>query len=663
VRFLTIASFALAAVASASGTTRAQESKPFTTARGEWPSYTGDTRGSRYSPLDQISAKNFSSLEIAWRFKTDSMGVRPEFKLEGTPLMVNGVLYATGGTPRAVVALDAVTGAVKWTHREDEGERGAAAPRPLSGRGLAYWSDGRDERILYVTPGYRLIALDARTGNAIPSFGTNGAVDLKTDIDQTILPDLTTGEIGFQGAPVIGRDVAVIGAAFREGTAPRSMRNNKGYIRGFDVRSGKRLWIFHTIPQKGEAGYDTWLNGSAEYTGNTGVWSQATIDEELGLVYLPVESPTGDYYGGHRPGNNLYGESIVCLDLRTGSRKWYYQIVHHPIWDFDLPAAPILADITVNGRTLKAVAAPTKQGMLYVFDRVTGKPVWPIEEKPVEQGDVPGEWYAPTQPMPTKPAPYAKNGTSIDDLIDFTPELHAQAVTIASRYKLGPIFTPPVASKADGPLGTLARGPTNGGSNWPGGAYDPETHTVYIASSNAAAVVLGLVQPPKERSDMNWIAGSAAAGGRGGGLGGALAVQGLSIFKPPYGTISAINLDRGDIVWQVPHGETPDAVRNSEALKGMSIPRTGQPGFTVGTLVTKTLVIAGDAQVTTLPTRPRGAMLRAYDKATGAEVGSVLLPAPISGSPMTYAVNGKQYIVVAVSGGPYSGEYIALRLP
>ena len=644
----------------------AQTAKPtgFTTARGEWPSYTGDTRGSRYSPLDQISAGNFSTLEVAWRFKTDSLGPRPEFKLESTPLMVGGTLYTTAGTGRAVIALDAVTGALKWTHKEDEGPRGSAAPRQLSGRGLAYWTDGRDERILYVTPGYRLLALDAKTGSLVSSFGTSGAVDLKTDIDQEILPDITTGEIGFQGAPVVGRDVVVIGAAFREGTAPKSFKNNKGYIRGFDVRTGKRLWTFHTIPKKGEPGYDTWLNGSADPSGNTGVWSQVTIDEELGLVYLPVESPTGDYYGGHRPGNDLYGESLVCLDLKTGAKKWHYQLVHHPIWDFDIPAAPILADITVDGRAIKAVAQPTKQGILYVFDRVTGKPVWPIEEKPVEKGEVPGEWYSPTQPMPTKPAAYAKNGTSIDDLIDFTPELRAQAVQAASRYKLGPIFTPPVVSKADGPLGTLARGPTNGGSNWPGGAFDPETHTFYVASSNAAAVVLGLVQPTKDRSDMDWIAGSAAPAGRGGGLGGGgLSVQGLSIFKPPYGTITAINLDRGEIAWQVPHGETPDAVRNNEALKGLDIPRTGQAGFTVGTLVTKTLVIAGDPQVTTLTTRPRGAMLRAYDKKTGSEVGSVLLPAPISASPMTYSVGGKQYVVVAVSGGPYSGEFVALRLP
>ena len=654
---LKIASLALIVAASPLS---AQGAQPLTTSRGEWPSYGGDTRGSRYSPLDKISAANFSSLEVAWRFKTDSLGPRPEYKLESTPLVVGGVLYTTGGTNRAVVALDAVSGAQKWVHREDEGPRGAAAPRQLSGRGLAYWTDGREERILYVTPGYRLIALDAKTGARIPTFGVEGAVDLKTDIDQTILPDLITGEIGFQGAPVVGRDVIVVGAAFREGTAPKSFKNNKGYVRGFDVRTGKRLWTFHTIPQKGEPGYDSWLNGSAEYTGNTGVWSQVTIDEELGRVYLPVESPTGDYYGGHRPGNDLYGESLVCLDLRTGATQWHYQIVHHPIWDFDIPAAPILADIKVDGKTIKAVAVPTKQGILYTFDRLTGKPVWPIEEKPVEKGDVPGEWYSPTQPMPTKPPAYAKNGTSIDDLVDFTPELREQAVAIASRFKLGPIFTPPVVSKADGPLATLTRGPTNGGSNWPGGAFDPETHMFYVASSNAAPIALGLAQPSKDRSDMDWVLGIAPQpnGARVG-----LSVQGLPLFKPPYGTMTAINLDKGEIAWQVPHGETPDVVREHQALKGLTIPRTGQPGFIVGTLVTKTLVIAGDPQVTTLPTRPRGAMLRAYDKATGVEVGSVLLPAPISASPMTYAVNGRQYIVVAVSGGPYSGEFVALRLP
>jgi quinoprotein glucose dehydrogenase len=674
----------------------------------EWPTYGADLANTRYRPLDQINASNFSQLELAWSFKTDNLGTRPEFKLEGTPLMVNGVIYATGGTRRSVVALDAAFGEVLWVHGEHEGERAMAAPRQLSGRGLAWWTDGKEERILYVTPGYRLVALDAKTGVPVHGFGENGLVDLKLNDDQTIFPDLTTGEIGLQSAPVVAGNTVIIGASFREGMTPKSMRNNKGYVRGFDVRTGKRLWIFHTIPTKTEAGYDSWLNGSAEYTGNTGVWTQISVDEKRGLVYLPVESPTGDYYGGHRPGNDLYGESLVCVDLKTGERKWHYQLVHHPLWDMDISSAPILADITVNGQAIAAVAQPTKQGILYVFDRVTGKPVWPFEEKPAPNGDVPGEWYSPTQPIPSKPPAYARNGVSVDDLIDFTPALRDQAQTLIAKYKIGPVFTPPVESKSDGPLATLTLGTASGGTNWPGGSYDPETHTVYAYACNACVTPIGLVRAPKELSDMNYVAGTAGQeprmrtgpgensgadsvaaargggggggrGGRGGGRGaapagaappaggggggGGMTVQGLPLIKPPYATISAINLDRGEIVWQVAHGETPDAIRNNSALKGLDIPRTGQSGYNIGTLVTKSLVIAGDSLITTSPSGTRGAMLRAYDKTSGKEVGSVVMPAPQSGSPMTYMWNGKQYIVIAISGGAYSGEYRAYRLP
>jgi quinoprotein glucose dehydrogenase len=657
----------------------------------DWPTYAADLAGTRYRPLDQINASNFSKLEVAWRFKTDNLGNRPEYKLEGTPLMVNHRLYATAGSRRAVIALDPATGELLWVHGEREGARGAAAPRQLSGRGLAYWSDGKEERILYVTPGYRLIALDAKTGQAIAAFGDKGAVDLKMDDDQTFMPDITTGEIGFQSAPVIAKDTVIVGAAFREGMTPKSMRNNKGYVRGFDVRTGKRLWIFHTIPKKGEFGYDTWLKGSADYTGNTGMWTQLSVDEELGLAYLPIESPTGDFYGGHRPGNDLFGESLVCVDLRTGERKWHFQLVHHPLWDMDISSAPILADVTVDGKPRKVVAQPTKQGFLYVFDRITGKPIWPIEEKPVEQGNTPGEWYSPTQPFPTKPPAYSRNGVSIDDLIDFTPEMRERAKGIVSKYHLGPVFTPPGVSQIDGPLATLTLGTASGGTNWPGASYDPETHILYAFACNACLTPVGLVPSPKEISDMSYIAGTAgqkvqmrtgpgenagadapmpvrtraAAAGGGGGGGGyvPLNIDGIPLIKPPYGTITAINLDRGEIVWQIAHGETPDVVRNNAALKGLNIPRTGQSTYNVGTLITKALVIAGDGQVTTTEDHPRGAMLRAYDKATGKEVGAVYLPAPQSGSPMTYMVDGKQYIVVAVSGGAYSGEYIAFTLP
>jgi len=649
----------------------------------EWPSYAADLAGTRYRPLDQINASNFNDLEIAWRIKTDNFGDRPEYKLEGTPVMVNGVLYATAGSRRAVIALDPGTGELLWIHGEHEGKRGGAAPRQLSGRGLAYWSDGKEERILYVTPGYRLICLNAKTGVPVGGFGTGGFVDLKLNDDQDIFPDLTTGEIGIQSAPVVAGNTVIVGAAFREGMTPRSMRNNKGYVRGFDVRTGKRLWIFHTIPKKGEFGYDTWEKGSAEYTGNTGVWTQITVDEQLGLVYLPVESPTSDFYGGHRPGNNLFGESLVCVDLKTGERKWHFQLVHHPLWDMDISSAPILADITVDGKPVKAVAQPTKQGFLYAFDRVTGKPVWPIPEKPVEVGNVPGEWYSPTQPIPSKPPAYSRNGVSVDDLIDFTPALHDRAKEIAAKYHLGPVFTPPTASKLDGPLGTLSIGTASGGTNWPGGSYDPETHIAYLYACNSCVEPIGLVAAPKEVSDIAYIAGTAGhevsilrgpgenAGAdspkppkkRAGSEYVPMNVDGLPLMKPPYGTISAINLDTGEIIWQTAHGETPDVVRNYPALKGMNIPRTGQETYNIGTLITKTLVVAGEGHVTTTADHPRGAMLRAYDKKTGKEVGAVFMPAPQTGSPMTYMHNGKQYIVVAVSGGPYSGEYIAYALP
>jgi quinoprotein glucose dehydrogenase len=653
---------------------------------GEWRSYGGDLANTRYSPLDQITSENFSNLEVAWRFKTDSLGPRPEFKLESTPLMVNGRLYSTGGTRRAVVALDAATGELLWMHSQHEGARGQAAPRQLSGRGLAYWTDGKEERILYVTPGYRLVALDARTGHLVGGFGQNGIVDLKRDFDQEL--DLTTAPVGLHATPLVASDVVIVGAAFETGANPRSKTNVKGHIRGFDVRTGKRLWIFHTIPQPGEFGNETWLENSWTYTGNTGVWAQMSADEELGLAYLPVEMPTHDYYGGMRPGNNLFSESIVAVDLRTGRRRWHYQLVHHGIWDMDIPAAPILADITVNGGAIKALAQPTKQAFLYVLNRETGEPIWPIEERPVPRGDAPREWYSPTQPFPTKPPPYDGQGLSIDDLIDFTPELRAEAVKLVSRYRLGPIFTPPSVSRADGPIATLTMGAQAAASNWPGASYDPETHTVFVASQTSVAT-LGLMAPPPGRSDMPYFQGTVLTGARltggtgsnagpavpptpaaptstGGGEGGvssALTVQGLPLIKPPYSRITAIDLDKGEFRWQVPFGATPDAIRNHPALKELNLPPLGRPGNNSGTLVTKTLLIAGESNFGPTPQGQRGAMLRAFDKATGKEVGAVYMPAPQSGSPMTYMISGKQFVVVAISGGSYSGELLAFKLP
>jgi len=645
---------------------------------GEWRTYGGDLGNTHYSPLDQINASNFDKLEIAWRFSTRSLGPRPEFNLETTPLMANGVLYATAGTRRSVVALDAATGELLWTHSEKEGARGSAAPRQLSGRGLAYWTDGREERILYVTPGYRLVALNAKTGAPATTFGQNGIVDLKLEDDQQI--DLVTGEVGLHATPVVAGNTVIVGAAHRSGGVPRSKTNVKGYVRGFDARTGKRLWIFHTIPKPGEFGYNTWEKDSADYTGNAGVWGQISVDEELGIAYLPVELPTGDYYGGHRPGNGLFGESIVAVDLKTGQRKWHYQLVHHGIWDMDIPCAPILVDITVNGRVVKAVAQPTKQAFLYVLDRVTGQPIWPIEEKPVEKGAVPGEWYSPTQPFPTKPPGYDLQGFQLKDLIDFTPTLRAEAEKVASLYKLGPIFTPPVVSKVDGPLATLALGTAGGGTNWAGGSFDPETHTAYVFSQRSIST-LGLVPGDPSVTDEAYVQGTARTGIRtaaGAGAdaaadtrpaaareadgGAGLTVQGLPLVKPPYASISAIDLNRGEIRWQIAHGETPDNIRNHPALKGLTIPRTGRPGV-IGTLVTKTAVIAGERDFFTTPEGKRGAMLRAYDKATGKDAGAVFMPAGQTGTPMTYMLNGKQYIVVAIGGTGFEAEFIAFRLP
>src|SRR6059036_351618 len=482
------------------------------TANGEWPTYNADLKGTRYSPLDQINGSNFNKLEIAWRFKTDNLGPFPEYKLEGTPLMVKGVLYTTGGTRRSVVALDAKTGELIWAHSYREGKRAAVAPRQLSGRGVAYWTDGKgDDRVLYVTTGYRLIALNAKNGAMVNSFGKDGMVDLKVGAvkgnNEQI--DLETGEIGIHSTPIVVRDTVIIGSSMREGATVPTHNNTKGLVRAFDARTGKQLWRFNTMPGPGEFGNNTWENGSWAVNGNTGVWTQFTVDEELGMVYLPVETPTSDYYGGQRPGNNLYAESLVAVDLKTGQRKWHYQLVHHPIWNFDNSSAAILADINVGGRAVKAVALPHKVGWLYVFDRVTGQPVWPIDERPVPQSDVPGEKTSPTQPFPTRPPAYARQSIGIDDLINFTPELREQARQVVSRYRLGPMFLPGVMSKAEGPIAALTIGTTGGGTNWPGSSYDPETHTVYAQAANTGIAPIGLVEPPAGFSDIRYVAGTA----------------------------------------------------------------------------------------------------------------------------------------------------------
>jgi glucose dehydrogenase len=673
------------------------------TKNGDWPHYTADMKGSRYSPLDQINATNFNKLEVAWRFKTDNFGTFPEYKLEGTPLAIRGVLYTTAGTRRDVIALDGKTGEVIWVHSMREGKRAALSPRQLSGRGVSYWTDGRgDERIVYVTTGYRLVELNAKTGAPVQSFGKDGIVDLKLGAvkGKGEQIDLESGEIGVHSTPAIIKDTIIVGSAMREGATVPTHNNTKGLVRAFDAKTGKLIWTFNTIPRPGEFGSETWENESWAVNGNTGVWTQITVDEDAGLVYLPVETPTSDYYGGHRPGNNLFAETLVCVDAKTGQRKWHFQFTHHPVWNFDMSSAPLVADVTVGGRPRKVVAVPSKQGWLYVFDRITGEPVWPIVEKPVPQSDVPGEKTSPTQPHPPDSLRYARNVFKVpDDLIDFTPELRAAAVERTKYYKWADTpFNPSIVGNANGPLyGAITVGTA---TNWPGGGYDPELHLAFAPAGNMPGIRT-VVEPPPGFSDIRYVSGIAGEAFRevlgpgdccaadsprtaqraaearataptpapatpqpGGGAGAGLNVQGLPMAKPPYGVISAIDLDKGELKWSVAHGDTPDAVRNHPALRGKTIPKTGQAGTSgVGLMVTKTVVVMGDPQVTTTPEHPRGAMLRAYNKMTGEQVGAVFMPAPQSGSPMTYSNNGKQYIIVAISGGNYSGEYLSLALP
>ena len=666
------------------------------TANGEWHHYTGDIKGSRYSGLDQINADNFEDLELAWSFSTENLGTRGEYKLEVTPIMVDGVLYATAGTRRTAIALDGQTGELMWLHSMREGLRGGMAPRQLSGRGLSYWSDGNgDDRIFYVTTGYRLVALNAHTGVPINSFGTdgNGILDLKVGAVQgnEVQIDLVTGEIGLHATPAIAGNLVIVGSAMKEGMTIDNYNNTKGLVRAFDARTGALVWQFDPIPRPGQFGNDTWLDNSWERNGNTGVWTQITVDEKNELVFLSVESPASDFYGGHRPGNNLFGESLVAVDMNTGEYKWHFQVVHHPIWDHDLSSAPLIMDVEIDGKDREIIALPTKQSYIYAFDRLTGEPIWPIPEVEVPQGNIPGEWYSPTQPMPPERLHYGRGKLNLpDDFIDFTPELRQAAVDKMHLWNWdnGGMYNPPLLGDVNGVLGAINIGATTGGTNWPGASFDPETGIVYAPASQVYIDNLTLAPPPEGYSNVDYIAGRKGqpfrmmyASGTGQNPDApkvestfeqadktppvvipSLNVEGLSILKPPYGVLSAIDMNAGKVLWKVPHGETPDNVRNHPKLRGMDIPRTGQPA-NVGVVVTKTLVIVGDQRVTNPGDRERGAMLRAYDKMTGDNVGEVWMPAGQSGSPMTYMIDGKQYICVSVSGGAYSGEFRVYALP
>ena len=642
---------------------------------GEWTTYGANLASHRYSPLDQINAENFKDLEIAWRLNTDLLGPRPDALFGMTPLYVNGTLYATVGMRRTVVAMDPATGELLWMHREDEGERGAAGARQGAGRGLSWWKseDGTEERLYYVTPGYQMIALDPKTGERVASFGEDGAIDLKENFDQDLDP-LDNG-IGLNATPLVVGDVIVVGAAHRPTTDVRSRWTAKGYVRGFDIRTGERLWIFHTIPLRGEYGYDTW-NGKAEENGNAGVWAQMSADPDLGLVYLPVEMAAADYNGYNRPGDGLFGESLVAVDVKTGERKWHYQFIHHGLWDWDLPCAPILFDMVKDGKTIKALAQPSKQAFLYVLDRETGEPIWPIEERAVGQSEAPYEETSPTQPFPTWPLPFDRQGVSRDDLNDLTPALRAEAEQVVERFNMGPIFTPPAIGRDGGPFATLMLPNAVGGANWPGGSFDPVTNRLYIHSHTQ---LMELVNTPEDMVPFNrgpdgepQDAARPAGLGRPGGLGArrpSTFLQGsIPLIKPPYDRITAYDMNTGDMLWQKTHGTTEDRIRNNPALAGVeNLDRLGSYGrIFIGTLTTASLVIAGEGAVHTNENGETVALLRAYDKDTGEDIeGRIEMPARQTGSPMTFMHNGKQYIVVAVThgGANVGAELVAYTLP
>jgi len=607
--------------------------------------------------LDQINADTVDSLEIAWRQPVIPDAIRNGVTTRGpvgsqtTPLMAGGLLYVSTGLG-TIAALEPTTGDVVWNTGPSDDERVRQT------RGVAYWNDGDTGRVI-ATLGPKLVSLDASTGARDPEFGESGEVDLREGLLRPF-PNYY-----WNAAPVIVRDVVIIGSFIEDILSTQSTANKespRGDVRGFDVRTGDLLWTFHTIPLEDGFGVETWGadpvddRASWEYSGNTNMWAHPTADEELGIAYLPLSTPTNDYYGGHRPGDNLFAESLVAVDVTTGERLWHFQAVHHGLWDYDFASSAVLMDITVDGRTIKAVAQPSKQGFVYVFDRVTGEPVWPIEERAVPASDVPGERLSPTQPFPTKPPAFELQGVRVDDLIDFTPELRAEAVELLEQYEWGPMFTPPIViDPSDGKKGTIFSPGTAGGANWSGAGVDPETGILYIPSAYSQNVV-GLVPSEHPRADVRLVRERYRA------LPGP---QGLPMFKPPYGRVTAIDLNQGDIAWQVPNGQGP---RDHPAIRDLDLPWLGQPGR-ASVLVTKSLLFLGEGGntgVSALPQwygGPGGKMFRAYDKATGDVVWETELSGGASGAPMTYMFDGRQYIIATVGWDDMASEFVALALP
>ena len=628
-------------------------------ADGEWPYYAGDIGSTKYAPLDQITRENVTSLEVAWRRPAVDRTILEQVpslsvtrNLTATPLMVDGVAYTSNGVG-LVEAFDPGTGETIWVQEPmdpaPDGYRGAET------RGVAYWTDGRDHRIV-VQRGQYLTVLNAGTGTPYPDFGDGGRVNLTAGLG---------GDARYRwtGVPMVIGDVVVLGQSMTDTFITKEAV--RGDVRAFDVRTGEQLWVFHTVPQAGEYGTDTWADDSWQYSGHAPVWSLFSADPELGYLYMPVTSPTSDMYGGHRGGDNLYGQSLVCVDARTGERVWHYQTVHHGLWDYDLPTAPILMDLEVDGRPgiTKMVVQLTKQAFVFAFDRETGAPIWPIEERPVPQSTTPGESTSATQPFPTKPPAFDRQGATVENLIDFTPELRKEALEIVGRYTMGPMFTPP-SVLTESNRGTIQLPGSQGGADVQGGAFDPETGYLYIPSITAPFVA-DIEEGNPDRTNLRYVKGRRLW------IGGP---RGLPLFKPPYGRITAIDMTKGEIVWQVPNGDGP---RDHPAIKHLSLGRLGRPGRP-SPLLTKTLLFVGEGsriraergadripeemplEIVTNYGEP---WFRAYDKATGDVLWETELPGGTTGAPMSYMHDGVQYVVVAVEGLDDPAQWVAFRLP
>ena len=621
-------------------------------ADGEWRFYAGDGGHTQYTAMDQIDAGNVHELEVAWRWQAENSAPRPFHNFESTPIMVGGVLYTSTGASE-VAAIDAATGETLWlfTPPPRPGTEDEPARQPQgSGRGVAYWAAGDEERIFHNVSDGRLVALDAKTGVPVAGFGDAGYVDLSQELDSP------GAEVRCVSSPVVATDVVVSQVV---PAADTGYVATPGHIRGYDVRTGERLWIFHVVPQGDEFGVDTWANESWRYTGHSGVWTQLTVDEELGYIYLPTEIATNDWYGGHRPGANLFAESLVCLDIRTGERIWHYQLIHHGVWDYDNPAPPTLLDVTHDGRRIKAVAMVTKQGYTYVFDREDGTPLWPIIEMPVPQSDVPGERTSLTQPIPSRPAPFEVQGFTVDNLIDFTPELRAEAMEIAANYRMGPLYSPPSLIDApDGTRGRLTLPGWGGGASWPGAGVDVEAGILFVPSVTVPIVIaLGKNDAGGTNPDYIRVGPIYPPGPRG-----------LPLVKPPWGRVTAIDLNTGDHLWMRPLGAAPREVREHPDLQslGLDFSTMGQNGRP-GALVTRTLLFLGDGGGVRGGVASRygagGPAFRAYDKRTGDVVAELTLPANPTGAPLSYLLDGRQYIAVAAATLETPAEIIALALP